>query len=207
MGLFPMVHGLPVRFTCTVDSKRKIFKFTCGTIVGWTLDPIDVVRVAESSDSELILEKQPLAIYVKRDGEGMPQHESLEPEVFRLKPRGVDWALDPPRNENWVKRYGFPLVPDFAATVHFVTGGQLPTLIGDMDAFDVTPTQEDALKGYIIMSRVEYADKTAIAQPFSPALFRQGELRNANLLLEVLREKVLVKDLESAWEEIEAERL
>ena len=57
------------------------------------------------------------------------------------------------------------------------------------------------------MSRVEYADKIAIAQPFSPAFFRQGEVRSATLLLDVLREKVPVKGLESAWEKIEADRL
>merc|ERR1711953_1386176 len=83
-----------------------------------------------------------------------------------MGPRAVDWPLDPPRNENWIKRYGFPLVPDFAATVHAVTGGQLTTCIGDMDAYDVTPSEEDAVKGYIIMSRVEYADKIALAQSF-----------------------------------------
>ena len=90
--------------------------------------------------------------------------------------------------------------------MHAVTGGQLTTCIGDMDAYDVTPSEEDAVKGYIIMSRVEYADKIALAQPFSPALFRQGALRNANLLLDVLRDKVKVKDLENAWEEIENDR-
>ena len=36
MGLFPLVKNLPIRFTSTVDKKRKIFKFTAGTIVGWT---------------------------------------------------------------------------------------------------------------------------------------------------------------------------
>ena len=120
----------------------------------------------------------------------MPQHEDLEPEVYALKPRGSDWAVDPPQNDNWIKRFGFPLVPDFAATVHAVTGGQLPALIGEMDTFDATPSQEDALKGYIVMSRVESANNIAIAQPFSPTLFRQGRLRNAELLLEVLRGQV-----------------
>ena len=109
MGLFPMVQGLPVRFTCTVEKKRKIFKFTCGKIVGWTLDPVDEERVAASTELEIILQKKPLAIYVKRDGEGMQQHEGLEPEVFGLKPRGVDWPPDPPKNENWVKLMVFQL--------------------------------------------------------------------------------------------------
>ena len=98
-------------------------------------------------DFEIVLEKQPTVIFVRRAGEGMPQHEDLEPEVYALKPRSSDWALDPPRNDNWIKRFGFPLVPEFASTVHAVTGGQLPALIGEMDTFDATPSQEDALKG------------------------------------------------------------
>ena len=136
----------------------------------------------------------------------MPQHEDCEPEVYALKPRSSDWALDPRRYDNWIKRFGFPLVPAFAATVHAVTGGQLPALIGEMDTFDATPSQEDALKGYIIMSRVESANNIAIAQPFSPSLFRQGKLQNAELLLEVLRGDVDKEDLKNRWEQIDKQQ-
>ena len=85
-------------------------------------------------------------------------------------------------------------------------GGQLPALIGEMDTFDATPSQEDALKGYIVMSRVESANNIAIAQPFSPTLFRQGRLRNAELLLEVLRGQVKADELPERWEAIETQR-
>ena len=155
---------------------------------------------------EIVLQKQPKVIFIRRAGEVRPQHEDCEPEVYALKPRSSDWALDPPRNDTWIKRFGFPLVPDFAATVHAVTGGQLPALIGEMDTFDATPSQEDALKGYIIMSRVESANNIAIAQPFSPTLFRQGKLQNAELLLEVLCGEVNMKDLQNRWEQIEKQR-
>ena len=82
MGLFPMVCNLPVTFTATVDKKRKIFKFTHGHIVGWTLDVADEQRVRETMDFEIVLERQPAVIFVCRDGEGMPQHEDLEPECM-----------------------------------------------------------------------------------------------------------------------------
>ena len=111
MGLFPLVKNLPIRFTSTVDKKRKIFKFTAGTIVGWTLDPIDVTRVEATSDAEIILQKQPLMIFIRRSGEGMPQHENLEPEVYGLPVKNVDWSVDKTRKENWIKRFGFPIVP------------------------------------------------------------------------------------------------
>ena len=79
MGLFPMVYDPPVRFTCTVDKKRKLFKYAQGRIIGWTLDEADEKRVRESMDSEIMLEKQPTVIFIRREGEGMPQHEGLEP--------------------------------------------------------------------------------------------------------------------------------
>ena len=113
MGLFPMVYNLPVTFTSTVDKKRKIHKFTRGHVIGWTLDVADEQRVRESMDFEIVLQKQPTAIFIRRDGEGMPQHEDCEAEVYALKPKSSDWALDPPSNDNWIKRFGFPFVPDF----------------------------------------------------------------------------------------------
>ena len=60
MGLFPLVKDLPIRFTTTVDKKRKIFKFSAGAIIGWTLDPVDVARVEACTDPEMVLEKLPL---------------------------------------------------------------------------------------------------------------------------------------------------
>ena len=88
----------------------------------------------------------------------MPQHMDLEPEIYGLKLRSADWPVDTIQKQNWVKRYGFPIVPDFAATVHAVTGGTLPTAIGDLDVVDSTPSQEDALKAYIVISSVERAE-------------------------------------------------
>ena len=100
----------------------------------------------------------------------MPQHMDLEPEIYGLKLRSADWPVNTTQKQNWVKRCGFPIVPDFTATVHAVTGGTLPRL----DVVDSTPSQEDALKAYIVISRVERADNILVAQPFSPALFHQG---------------------------------
>ena len=67
MGLFPMVYNLPVTFTANVDKKRKIFKFTSGHIVGWTLSEQDEKRLQESTDFEIVLETQPKVIFIRRD--------------------------------------------------------------------------------------------------------------------------------------------
>ena len=103
MGLFPMVYNLPVTFTCTVDKKRKIFKFTQGNVVGWTLDIEDESRVRESLDFEIVLQKQPKVIFIRRAGEGMPQHEDCEPEVYALKPRSSDSAQSIKSNQHLFK--------------------------------------------------------------------------------------------------------
>ena len=42
------------------------------------------------------------------------------------------------------------MVPDFAMTVHAATGDQLETAIGELGGFAQNPSQDDALKGYII---------------------------------------------------------
>ena len=107
----------------------------------------------------------------------MPQHMDLEPEIYGLKLRSADRPVDTIQKQNWVKRYGFPIVPDFAATAHAVTGGTLPTAIGDLDVVDSTLSQEDALKAYIVISRVERAENILVAQPFSPAFSTKGLLK------------------------------
>ena len=202
MGLLPLVAELPVRFTMTLDKVREIYKFAKGNVVGWTLDPVDEVRLRDSTESEIVLLKMPLVIYVRRQGEGMPQHLSLEPEVYAVTPRGAQWPIDPSK-ENWVKRIGFPLVPDFASTVHAITGDQLKTAVGDLGSVDARVNTEDALMGYITLSRVEEGDGMLIAQPCSPALFTQGPLEGAELLMSFLRGEVPEGDLKARWDALE----
>ena len=42
----------------------------------------------------------------------------VTPEIYGIKLRNADWPVDTIQKQNWVKRYGFPTMPDFAATVH-----------------------------------------------------------------------------------------
>ena len=127
MGFFPIIPNLPVAVTSTLDKTRKIFKFTRGIIRGWTLDPIDEERVRHSTEQDIMLTKLPLMVYVEKEGENMPQHMDLDPQIFGVAPRSVDWQIAH-RSENWVKRFGLPLVPDFASTVHAATGDQFMEL-------------------------------------------------------------------------------
>ena len=64
MGLLPCTWNLPVRFTHTLDKKRKIFKFARGRLVGWELHQVDQERVAGSADTEILLSRQPRRLFV-----------------------------------------------------------------------------------------------------------------------------------------------
>ena len=132
----------------------------------------------------------------------MMQHHNLEPQVFAVTPRRASWALD--KNKTmWVTRTGFPLVPDFASTVHGVTGRTLNAAVADLKPFYKKPNQEDALMGYICLSRVAKAENFVLAQAFPPMLFRQGPQPGPQLLIEFLRGNVQQEDLQQRWADIE----
>ena len=62
------------------------------------------------------------------------------------------------------------------------------------------------MRSYIVISRVESAENMLVAQPFSPALFRQGPFKAAELFLQVLRREITPETLPQRWAEIEAEK-
>ena len=95
---------------------------------------------------------------------------------------------------------GFPVVPDFAGTIHSYTGETLPTGIVDCLSVEDTPRPEDQLKSNIGIARMTAADGLLLAQPFAPMLFRQGPQQGPTLLMQFLRgeldEEALEKELE-----------
>ena len=185
MGFFPLVKDLPVNFTVQLDRKRKILKHTEGTIHAWTLHADDAARVATSTQAEIILEHLPLQICVRKvHEEPMLQHLNLPPQVYGVSPKGVNWHVDAQKTL-WVRRFGFPLRPDFASTVHAVTGAELKAAVVDLGDIFAMPNVDDAVKGYIGISRVSGHQDLRIAQPFAPAMFRLGRLELAYSFLKV----------------------
>ena len=80
------------------------------------------------------------------------------------------WNLD--RNQQvHVRRYGFPIVPDFGGTAHAYCGDTLKTVIGDLMKWSYIPNLDNALRAYIIKSRVRHIDDLLLAQPYSPMFF------------------------------------
>ena len=188
MGLFPLVYGLPVALTHQLDKERRMLKHTQATVTGWTLHADDLQAVRNNPTAEeIMLKHHPLKIYVtKKNSEDMKQHYNLPPNVYAVAPRGENWHLDQAKSL-WLRRFGFPLRPDFAATVHAVTGDELEAAIANIGNAIETPTQEDALNAYIAISRVKHHEDLRIAQAFSWGLFRQGSIRLNEYFLEVMR--------------------
>ena len=86
-------------------------------------------------------------------------------------------------------RHSFPIVPDFGGTAHAYCGTTLDACLGDLLAWNAQPSHEASLRGYIIKSRVKRAEHLLLAQPYSPNLFRQGDMPGPTLLMKVLLEE------------------
>ena len=126
MGLLPLVLGLPVRLTETVNRGLKLFKHRRGTVAGWTLHPDES---SEVEGGERRLQHQPLCIYVKFEG-GEWQISDLEPGVYPLQPSSRPWLLSEGTKMK-AKRTGFFIVPDFSGTAHMYQGSTEKAVIAD----------------------------------------------------------------------------
>jgi hypothetical protein len=119
--------------------------------------------------------------------------------VYAMAPKKVTWFRDGACNAP-VFRLGFPVVPDFAGTIHSYTGETLPAGIVDCLSVEDTPRPEDQLKSNIGIARMTAADGLLLAQPFAPMLFRQGPQQGPTLLMQFLRGELNEEALEKAWE-------
>ena len=79
-------------------------------------------------------------------------------------------VLVPLRKDNGivVNRMGFALVPDFGGTAHAYCGDTLAACIGDLMKGNCPPTMDQALRAYIIKSRVRDGDKLLLAAALQP---------------------------------------
>jgi hypothetical protein len=82
----------------------------------------------------------------------------------------------------------------------------LDACLGDLLQWQHRPQRDDALRAYIIKSRVRDCQKILLAQGYSPMLFRQGVLPGPDLLLKVLRGDISTKEATKKWIEIEKEK-
>ena len=150
-----------------------IFKHTRGILRDWELPEDEAVRVHTLTDWEVVLRRRPLRLHIEvpTGSQRMPTVDGRK--IYTLLLQAKPWSSD--RNGTIrLKRFGFPIVPDFGGTAHAYCGSTLPAAIGDCLSWDERPRREDMLRAYIIKSRVRQAENMLIVQPYSPHLFRQG---------------------------------
>ena len=191
-GLLPLVPNLPVRFTDALGRGAKeqgVFKHTRGILRGWELPDEENERVKLLMDWEIVLHRRPAKLFIE-----VPTGTKLMPEIdgqriYTLCTQARPWSMGA-GGAMKLKRYGFPIVPDFGGTAHAYCGSTLPAAIGDCLSWTTKPQRDAMLRAYIIMSRVKEAENMLIVQPYSPHLFRQGMLPGPRLLLDVLTKKL-----------------
>ena len=131
MGLFPLIQGLPIRLSDTVDRGLKLFRHRRGVVVGWTLHPDEASPVV---DGERILQHQPLCVYAQFEGASWqiqpPGLAALDPGVYPLQPTTKVWTIDEETKVK-AKRTGFSSTPDFCRTAHNEQGASETAAIVD----------------------------------------------------------------------------
>ena len=194
MGVLPLVHGMPVRFTDSVCPALKLHKNTPGKLKGVVLDGDQLAMIQNSADSEVVLTRMPACLQIE-----IQVSEDAEPFVYNLKPEYVVWSRDG-RGNAQVKRRGFRIIPDFAGTAHAYCGDTLERCKGDLLEWHATPSTDAMLRALIIKSRVRRAEDCLLVRPYSPALFRRGAAAGPQLLLERQRGTIATEaDLKAAW--------
>jgi len=105
-----------------------------------------------------------------------------------------------------VKRLGFALVPEFGGTIHGYCGETLDANLLDLLEWHRKPTTEDMQKAYVGRSRTRRTDHMLLVQPYSPHLFRQGQLPGPTLLMDMLRGSLKTADAQREWKKVEKQK-
>jgi len=155
-GVLPLVLDLPIRFTESPNQAAKqmgVFKNSRGRLRGWELPPAELSRLAAMTESEVVLQLRPLRLFleVATATKHMPTVDGVR--MYTLTVQVRPWSLDG-HGKVKVLRYGFPIVPDWSGTAHAYCGSTLEACMGDLLPWTQRPRKDDALKAYIIKSRV-----------------------------------------------------
>ena len=191
LSICPCCYDMPVRITHGngfLFKEYGVHNGSCGTVKGWQFADADVEEWKTTPDRQIVLKALPKRLVIFLSRPMKKQYPGMEHNCFPLSPVTVYWCLDA-EGEIQIRRRGFPLVPNFSVTVDSATGKTLDTALPDLGDLTTAPSHHRAMKGYIALSRVRKAQDLYLPQPFSPALFDQGEQPWPELLLKYLRER------------------
>ena len=184
----PLVPGMPVRLTDSVDRDRMLYRGRRGVIVGWAPHPAEE-KVA--MDGAWALTKMPQAIYVRFENSRWTIHDELGEGVYPITPVSRTWTVNR-RTGVRARRTGYFLVPDFASTAHMIQGQSLLAAFVDLVSNDGTEdsTEEQYLKAYVMLSRAKVLDNLWILRPFAKDLFHQGPPTGPNIFMKKLKNEL-----------------
>ena len=91
-GMLPILQGMPVALTDHLDRNPKIqlLRGKVGFVHSWVLHEEEQSRL---KDNVRILEKLPLAVFVKFPGETWTMPGLTEPGVYPIRPKRGTWFL------------------------------------------------------------------------------------------------------------------
>jgi hypothetical protein len=178
-----------------VDFKKHgIHNGARGKLKAWQLSDKDDEFLKDTSPNEMVLKELPKVLFLEMKTPMKEEYPGLPENWFPMTPVTKYWCLDSDENIEICRR-GFPLVPDFSITIDSVTGQTLESALPDLGDEFCTPSQHNAMRGYISLSRVTAAHSLLIAQPFNPLLFRSGSQAFPTLLFNVLMGEVTLDTL------------
>ena len=200
MGVLPLVRGLPMRLSDTVNRGLKLYRNRECTLDGWTLHPDEA---SEADAGERVLQHQPLCLYLKFDGATW-RVEDLEPGVYPLQPSHKDWFVNESTKVK-AKRTGFQAVPYFSGTSFMFQGATKDAVIADCLEVAHVSRQSDALSAYVANSRVKTKEGILIMQPFSPGLFAHGPPPGPHILMRLLRGDIETDGVDAEFDRMRQE--
>ena len=201
----PCVLDMPVRFTDSPNASAKkqgVYKNSRGWLRGWKLPEAEAQRVDGLTDPEVVLQHRPVELQIEVVTATKLMPLIAGKRIYTLKMTARRWTLGKGGAVK-VLRYGFPIVPDFGGTAHAYCGTTLDACLGDLLPWYIKPRLEDALRAYIIKSRVRDASRILLAQPYSPQLFRQGAQIGPHLLMGALQGTITFAEAKRGWKEAE----
>ena len=119
-----------------------------------------------------------------------------------MKPRIREWTRDKAGYAK-VRRLGFAIVPEFGGTIHGYCGETLDAILLDLLEWHRKPSMEDMHKAYVGRSRTRQAHHMLLVQPYSPHLFRQGQLPVPAILMKALKKELNTQDAKTEWKQVE----
>ena len=147
------------------------------------------IQASEECGAERILSHQPEAIFLEFESAKWTMHKDLGRGIYPLRPTTRIWTVNEMTNIK-ARRKGFQIVPDYGNTAHSEQGASEPAAIVDCLQSDHVCKTTDSISSYIGITRVKEKEALLISEPFSPALFRQGEQEGPEMLMKVLDKKI-----------------